>query len=102
MKKLLIVLLLSGKAQAMEPAAQEIVSKIASVIEQYDSSKKADDADFKSLVNSYFTRESIELESHIMPHFSEKLKSSDLQIDALIKAQDKASLELFISGLITE
>ncbi len=85
----------------MEPV-EDIASKIASIIEQYDISKKADDADFKGLVNSYFTRESLELEAHIMPHFTDKLKASDTQIDDLIKSQDKAKLELFISGLITE
>lgn len=102
MKKLLFILLLTGKTHAMEPAAQEIASTIAGVIEAYDKTSKADDADFTLLVKSYFTRESLELEERIMPHFSEKLKLADSQIDELIKSQDKSKLESFISGLITE
>ena len=102
MKKLYLVILLCGKVYSMEPAANEIATKIASIIEQYDSTTRADDSEFKTLVTSYFTRESKELEGHVMPLFSQKLKDKDGQIAELIKLEDKDKLESFISGLITE
>ena len=102
MKKLLFSLLFSVKVCGMEPAVNDIATKIASIIEQYDSTSKADDSDFKALVTSYFTRESEELEAHVMPLFTDKLKAQDAQIAELMKAQDKDKLEAFVSGLITE
>ena len=86
----------------MEPAVNDIANKIATIIEQYDSTSKADDSDFKALVTSYFMRESQELEAHILPLFTDKLKAQDAQIAALLQAQDKDKLETFVSGLITE
>lgn len=102
MNKLLLALFISGKVYAMEQTTSDIASRIASIIEQYDSTKKADDDDFKVLVTSYFTGESKELAAHVMPLLRDKLKAQDVVISDLVKSQDKDKLELFISGLVTE
>lgn len=111
MKKIFLGLLLCPGVHAMEPdlenglaapTAIDIASKIATIIEQYDSTKRGDDQQFRSLVVSYFKKESIEIEARITPHLMQKLRNSNSAIDEILKNDDRKALEELVHKLITE
>lgn len=84
------------------PHSAEIASKIAEVIVQFGDELTADDQRFKSLVVHYFKKESIEIESSIMPHLKKRLRDSDSEINKILEEDDKARLTDFIDRLISE
>lgn len=102
MKKLLLVLLLSGKVQAMEPTANDIASKIATIIEMYSEENKQEDAQFKQLVVAYFEKESQELEDRVMPHLKSRIQDSSASIDRILETDDKEALQALVNRLITD
>ena len=102
MKKLLLILLLSGKVYTMEPAANDITNKIATIIEMYSEGNKQEDDQFKQLVNAYFEKESHELEWRIKPHLAAKLQESDKVIETILKADDREALQRLVNEMITD
>ena len=113
-KALLAIMLITGRGHAMEehridveglqgrPSSSEIAGQIASLIVQYDQTGRQDDDQFKTLVVSFFKRESLEIQARIEPHLKEKLRLSDSDIKQILERDDRKALEALVHKMITE
>ena len=112
MKKVLLGLMLVGKGYAMDienqvvkpvrPSSAEIATKIAEIIVKYGDEVTTGNDQFKNLVIQYFKKESLTIESSIMPHLKQKLRDSDSDITDILVKDDKVRLEALINRLIAE
>ena len=112
MKRMILGLALVGRISAMDiesqipkpprPSSAEIATKIADIIVQYGDDVMVGNDQFKNLVIQYFKKESLTIESSIMPHLKQKLRDSDSDITEILVKDDKVRLETLINRLIAE
>jgi hypothetical protein len=89
-------------APKVRSASTDIAAQIATLITQYDADSTASQNEFKTLVVSYFKRESLEIQEYIEPHLREKLRNSDGNIKEILEKDDRKALEDLVHRLITE
>ena len=112
MKRLLSILLLFSKGYAMEDnlrkpersisTAGDIFINIDDLLHQVDTQLTTNDAEFKQLLVEYFKKESVTIESNIMPHLDRRLRDSDENIKDILLKDDQVQLKEFIHTLVTE
>jgi len=84
------------------PSSVEIAGQIADVIVEFGSATTENNDQFKQLVVQYFKKESLTIETSIMPHLRKRLRDSDSAINEILEKDDKAKLEILINELISD
>lgn len=112
MKKLLLGLMCVTGGYAMEdtiielepkrPVSDELVADIADLLKKYGSEVVDTDMQFRQLVVQYFKKESVTIESNILPHLEKKLRDSDSDIQEILEKDDKVRLKKLIHALVTD
>lgn len=110
--QMLVALFLVGEVYTMEdnqvalrrPARDEsqIALEIADMLREYGMNAAQNNEEFKTLVVQYFKKESVTIESNIMPHLDKRLRDSDPDIKKILEEDDRNKLKEFIHSLVTE
>lgn len=117
MKKALLLLCLVTNVHAMESEKEldtiveidslrapsdEIAANLVQLIKQYGKDLTRNNEQFHQLVVQYFKKESMTIESNIMPHLEKKLRDSDSDIQEILEKDDRDKLAKLIHDLVTE